>query len=157
MPPAALPWSLDQKALSFITMNAMTKRTFHGSCHCGRVRYEVDLDLAAGTTKCNCSICSKTRWWGALVKPEAFRLIAGEEALADYQFGSEIGHGRFCRNCGVRPFNHGVLELLGGAFYAINLGCLDDVDPAELAAAPVRCTDGRNDAWHVEPAVTSHL
>jgi hypothetical protein len=134
----------------------MTK-TFHGSCHCGKVRFEVDLDLAAGTGKCNCSICTKRRYWGAVVKPEAFRLIAGEADLGDYQFGTKSAHHRFCTTCGVAPFGHGYIEAIGGAYYSVNLPCLDDLDPAELADAPVRYMDGRNNNWFETPAETRHL
>ena len=133
------------------------KKTYRGSCHCGKVRFEADIDFASGSGRCNCSICTKLRWWGVMVKPADFRLLAGDYELGDYQFGTGQCHHMFCRTCGVHAFGRGELAQVGGAFCAANVACLDDVDPAELIAMPVHYADGRNNNWGARPAEVRHL
>ena len=135
----------------------MATSTHTGSCHCGAVRYQAELDLESGSGKCNCSICSKVRLWGMIVKPEQFKLLSGEDALSDYQFATRSMHWLFCRHCGVHAFGKGNIAELGGEFISVNLASLDDMAPEALAAISVRVADGRHDNWMESPAVTSYL
>jgi hypothetical protein len=118
--------------------------TYKGSCHCGAVRFEADIDLQAGTTRCNCTICTKASYWCASIRPSAFRLLAGEANLTDYQREARIGHFLFCRTCGVRPFARGDAPWMDGPYVSVQLTCLDDAD---LSDVPVTYCDGRHDNW----------
>ena len=131
-------------------------KTYQGSCHCGAVRYEADIDLDEGTGRCNCSVCAKRRFWGTTVRPEQFRLHAGEDALGDYRFGSNSVHHRFCRTCGTATFGHGFIEEVGGAFYSVSLATLEAAE-IDLADAPVKFMDGANNNWWNPPAEIRHL
>jgi hypothetical protein len=131
------------------------KKTYVGSCHCRAVCFEADIDLSVGTFKCNCSICTKTRTWAAIAKPDAFRLLAGEADLTDYRPYSI--HHVFCKHCGVRPFSWGDDPALGGKFYAVRLSSLEGMDIDELVKAPITYFDGCNDNYQSPPAETRHL
>ena len=140
----------------------MTLKTYSGACHCGAVRFKADVDLAEGTIKCSCSSCTKARSWLVFARSDRFRLIAGAESQADYQWTPPGRTGptiqfHFCRTCGIRTPARGEREAMGGAFYAVQVPLLDDVDPDELAAAPIRYVDGRHDRFALPPADTRFL
>jgi len=133
------------------------RKTYSGGCHCGALRFEVDVNIGAGTVKCNCSFCAKTRAWSVKVTPGAFRLLQGADEIADYQFGAKISHHLFCRRCGIRPFERIDLAPPRLPYYNIALVCLEGVDVNELMDAPVKYEDGRNDRWDEVPADTRGL
>jgi hypothetical protein len=139
------------------------KKNYQGSCHCGAVRFECALDLAAGTTRCNCSFCRKARFWMAFAKASEFHLLQGQEILSDYQRAppgrpDPFLHFNFCSRCGVRAFTRGgVLPGASEPFYAGNLACLDNATDQELAQAPVHFADGRHDKWENTAMDTKYL
>lgn len=110
-----------------------------GGCHCGQVRFEVEMKLAKAIS-CNCSICEKR---GSLLDfaPESnFKLIAGEKSLKDYQFNKKVIHHLFCSNCGIMSFGKGVAPD-GSSVVAVNIRCIDNVDINKIE---IQHFDGRS-------------
>lgn len=122
-----------------------------GGCHCGAVRFAVDLDLANGATRCNCTACTKTAATSVIVKPEAFSLRSPEADLGTYAWGGKTGTRFFCKGCGVHCFLRGHLPELGGDYVSVNINTLDDIDPWTLK---ILYWDGRHNNWHAGPRET---
>jgi len=131
-------------------------KTYRGSCHCGAVTFEADLDLTQSSYRCNCSICRRNRFWPAVAIPEGFRLLTGESELTQYLFNTKKNQHYFCKHCGVRCFGVGT-ETPIGKMYGVNLGCLTGVSDEELSKVPITYVDGLNDKWQNAPEFYSHL
>jgi hypothetical protein len=114
-------------------------KTYKGSCHCGKVSYEVETDLAQ-VISCNCSICRRTGALLTFVPAAQFKLLSGDDAMQDYQFNKHAVHHLFCTTCGIRAFARGKGRD-GSEMRAINVRCLDDVD---IDALNVTKIDGRS-------------
>jgi hypothetical protein len=135
----------------------MSIQTYRGSCHCGAVRFEADLDLDAGTVRCNCSLCTKARAWFALAKPEQVRLLEGVGEHATYRW-TPPGRDRaaltyqFCRTCGVRTFGRSD-EGPNGRFVFVNVAALDVAGgaDADALARSIHYVDGRHDRTDRRP------
>jgi len=108
-----------------------------GSCHCGKVAFEVEGELTAALS-CNCSICARK---GALlwaVPQGQVKLRAAD--LGRYTFNRHAIAHRFCTSCGIHTHGEDTADWAKASVY-INIRCLEDVD---LAAVPVQHFDGRS-------------
>lgn len=113
--------------------------TYHGSCHCGAVRFEVDAELSQ-IERCTCSICSKKGGLFVRVPPNQFRQLQGQDDLTLYQFNTELAKHFFCKRCGIHTFGH---PRSAPELFLINVRCLDDFD-LEAEQYEVKLFDGRN-------------
>lgn len=131
-------------------------KTYNGSCHCGAVRFEADLDLTQSSYRCNCSICRRTRFWPAIAKEGGFRLLSDQEMLTEYLFNTKKNQHFFCKVCGVRPFGVGN-ETPMGKMYGVNIGCLEGVTEEDLSKIPITYVDGINERWTEAPRFLAHM
>jgi len=112
---------------------------YKGSCHCGRVSFEAEGELAEAMA-CNCSICARMGSLLWFVPREKLRLLSSQDDVGTYTFNKHRIKHHFCRTCGIHPYADGV-DSKGNPLAAINIRCLPEV---ELASVAVKHFDGKS-------------
>jgi hypothetical protein len=112
---------------------------YRGACHCGRIAFEVEGDLGQ-VMECNCSHCSRKGYLLWFVPRDKLALHTPETDLATYTFNKRVIKHHFCPTCGCAPFGFGI-DPSGAATAAVNVRCLDGVEPSALKIIAV---DGRS-------------
>jgi hypothetical protein len=115
------------------------KKMVSGSCHCGKVTFEVE-GAPAEALECNCSHCSRKGFLLWFVPREHLRTGTSIDQLASYRFNRHVIDHRFCPDCGCAPFSLGTAPD-GKETAAINIRCLEGIDLTEVKRVPV---DGRS-------------
>lgn len=115
-----------------------------GGCHCGKVRFEVDAPTEVHVDVCNCSICSMVGFEHLIVESGRFRLLAGQEQLSEYRFGTRTARHLFCARCGVKAFYVPRSHPDG---FSVNLRCLDQ---SKLTQVHRSAFDGREWERNIE-------
>jgi hypothetical protein len=118
----------------------MDRRDWEGACHCGTVRLRVRLSQGLRSARrCNCSYC---RMRGAVVvsaRVGDLDVVSGAEALALYQFNTNVAEHHFCSRCGIYTHHK---RRSDPDEYGVNVAILDGVSPFDFAEVAV--TDGIN-------------
>ncbi len=111
---------------------------YSGSCHCGRISFEVEGDLSE-VKECNCSHCSRKGYLLWFVSRDQLHLKSPEENMSTYKFNKHIINHHFCSVCGCAPLATGTGPS-GAATAAVNVRCLEGVELTTVKRVPV---DGR--------------
>jgi hypothetical protein len=113
----------------------MTKQTYQGSCHCGRVRFEVDADIDH-VRVCDCTVCRKRGALNFRVADEDLRPLTPFEDMTLYQWHTKTAKDYFCPACGILPFRR---PRTAKNIWAVNVRCLDGLD---LGSLPEKAVHG---------------
>ena len=100
--------------------------TYKGSCHCGRVGFEVNTIEPLGPYfRCNCTLCSRKGAVMGQAARKALQVTRGQESLSRYCWNTGEAEHYFCKNCGV--YTHHVMR--GATDYVgVNMACVEGFD-----------------------------
>lgn len=109
-----------------------------GGCHCGVVRFAIEVEPPLELLDCNCSICSKAGFLHLIVPHDRFELLSGQGSLQSYRFGSGAAEHLSCKTCGIKSFYQ---PRSHPDAWSVNFRCLD---PGHGLNPAITAFDGRN-------------
>jgi hypothetical protein len=115
-------------------------QTYSGGCQCGKVRYEVQMDIGE-VLACNCSRCGRLGSLMAFAPATQFKLLSGDADLTTFEFNKHAIQHQFCSACGIQSFATGTHPKTGAMWAAINVRCVDGID---VDALKVKKIGGRS-------------
>lgn len=121
-------------------------KTFHGSCHCGAVEFEVQARVDEEIRECTCSMCERTGFIHLIVPNSRFKITKGEENLTHYKFNTGVADHTFCKICGVKAF---YVPRSNPDGMSVNVRCIDGYP--DLPFKTVAPFNGKN--WEQEKSI----
>ncbi len=113
----------------------MDTKEITGKCHCGTVRFQVRLTDGFHTARrCDCSLCRMRGAVAVSVNLDGLEIVAGEEALTEYQFHTGAARHFFCSKCGIYTHHK---RRSNPNQYGVNVACLDGISPFDFAEIEV--------------------
>ena len=112
--------------------------TCSGGCHCGRVKFEIEIPGKITVNRCSCSICQKSGYRHLIVPANRFNLLCGEKDLLEYRFHTGVARHLFCGVCGIKSY---YVPRSHPESFSVNLNCIDLPDDV---AVTIEEFDGRN-------------
>jgi len=124
-------------------------REYHGSCHCGNVKFLLNTSISEFTT-CDCSLCVKKNAHMLKVHESEFTLQSDWDTVSEYQWNTRVARHYFCKRCGIYTFHR---KRSAPEFFGINVYCIDNLDASSIntvategANMTIECTEPR-DVW----------
>ena len=106
-----------------------------GACHCGAVRFTVDLPYGlASARRCTCSLCRMRGAVAVTAILDGLTITEGADKLATYRFNTGVAEHHFCSICGIYTHHkrRSNPDQLG-----VNAACLEGVSPFDFAEITV--------------------
>ena len=101
-----------------------------GSCHCGKVNFEVSLENGLeNLRRCNCSLCRRKGAIIASVPVEGLKVITGNENLTLYSWNTKTAKHYFCKTCGIYTHHQ---RRSNPSQYGFNIACIEGVNPFDI-------------------------